>query len=77
MSRSTIRRLGLDHLIEAIAVEVRQTQLQVLIDERDRGRRAIDTLDARIAQLGGRRRPGRPRKATGQGRPTAAKSRHT
>lgn len=77
MSRSITRRLGLDHVFEAIAAEIGRTQAEVFTVERDRLRQVVVELDARIVQLGGRLRPGRPRKAVGEGSPRATKGRHT
>ncbi len=60
MNRTVHRRLGLDHVAEVLFDQVRRVQVEVLAEERDRLRRALDDLDARIVRLGGRRRQGLP-----------------
>lgn len=58
MNRSVPRHLELDQVAEVLVDQVRRIQVEVLAEERDRLRRVLDTIQARIVRLGGRRRPG-------------------
>ncbi|MBI4617906.1 MAG: hypothetical protein HY720_30120 [Planctomycetes bacterium] len=70
MIRTVLRRLGLDRVAELLVDQMRRAQAEILAEERDRLRRVLDAIEARIVRVGGRRRPGRPRTriAVGEGR---------